>query len=160
MLVLTVPVVPGVSLESAVFPSFESLAGHVMAAYAEASRLDTSTPHACSGAAPSGASAGSEVSDVIDQPPSAPRLFQVLPTAGPAFMPIAIGGTNFGVGTIPYVNGTPSVRLFNWNCQNIPLIGSISVGFTIVPPAAPSGAGDVVVEYFGQRSNPFPFTKN
>ncbi|MBM3926608.1 MAG: hypothetical protein FJ320_11645 [SAR202 cluster bacterium] len=89
-----------------------------------------------------------------------PRIFTVLPTSAPAFMPIAIGGSNFDVGAIPYVNGVPSISLFNLSTQNLPLIGSISVGFTIVPRAAPGGTGDVVIEYCAQRSNPFPFTKN
>lgn len=61
---------------------------------------------------------------------------------------------------IPTLEATPSVALFNWGTQNLPLIGSISVGVTLVPPAAPAGPGDVSVEYFGQLSNPFPFTKN
>ncbi len=90
----------------------------------------------------------------------APRIFVVLPTAAPAFIPIAIGGSNFAAPTVPYVNGMPSIALFNWSTQNLPLIGSISVGVTIVPPAAIRGAGDVKVEYFGQMSNPFPFTVN
>jgi hypothetical protein len=89
-----------------------------------------------------------------------PRIFILLPTAGPSFMPLGIGGSNFDTGTIPYVNGIPSISLFNFSTQSLPLIGSISVGFTIVPPGAPSGPGDVVVEYIQQRSNPFPFTKN
>jgi hypothetical protein len=75
-------------------------------------------------------------------------------------MPLAVAASNFASPTVPYINGTPSISLFNWSTQNIPLIGSISIGFTIVPPAAPSGPGDVRVEYFGQRSNAFPFTKN
>lgn len=89
-----------------------------------------------------------------------PKIFIILPTSGPAFMPVGIGGMNFDVGTIPFFNNTPSIALFNFGTRNLPLIGSISVGFTIVPPAAPTGPGNVVVEYLGQRSNPFPFTKN
>ncbi|MGH9870336.1 MAG: RHS repeat-associated core domain-containing protein [Candidatus Polarisedimenticolia bacterium] len=89
-----------------------------------------------------------------------PRIFILLPSSGPSFMPVGTGGTNFGAGTIPYINSVPSVSLFNFSVRNLPLIGSISVGFTIVPPAAYSGPGDVRVEYFGQMSNPFPFTKN
>ncbi len=89
-----------------------------------------------------------------------PRIFILLPTSGPAFHPPGMGGASFPSGSIPYVNSVPSISLFNWSLQNIPLIGSISVGFTIVPPAAPSVSGDVVVEYQSQRSNPFPFTKN
>jgi hypothetical protein len=92
--------------------------------------------------------------------PAPPRLLHAGPSSGPAFIPIAIGGSNFAEGTVPHVSGTPSISIFNWQIQNIPLIGSISVGFTIVPPAAPSGAGDVTVEYLGQRSNAFPFTVN
>ena len=91
---------------------------------------------------------------------AAPRIFLLLPSSGPAFMPLGISGTDFDVGAIPYVNGVPSISLFNWSVVNVPLIGSIGVGFTIVPPAAPSGSGDVVVEYQNQRSNPFPFTVN
>jgi len=87
-----------------------------------------------------------------------PRIFLVLPSSGPAFMPLGIGGTNFDAGAIPYVNGVPSVLLSNISTQSLPLIGSVSLAFTIVPPAAPPGPGDVVVEYLAQRSNPFPFT--
>ncbi len=66
----------------------------------------------------------------------------------------------FARGTIPYINSMPSMSIFDFSVQNIPLIGSVSVGFTIVPPAAPSGSPAVTVQYSGQRSNPFPFTKN
>ena len=72
---------------------------------------------------------------------------------------MGIGGTNFDTGSIPYINAIPSISLFNFSTRTLPLIGAISVGFTIVPPAAPSGQGDVVIDYFGQRSNPFPFRK-
>lgn len=89
-----------------------------------------------------------------------PRIFILLPSSGPGFMPLGIGGTNFDRGTVPYVNSVPSVAIFNFSIRNIPLLGSISVGFTIVPPAAPSGPGDVMVEYNGQQSNRFPFTVN
>lgn len=89
-----------------------------------------------------------------------PRIFILLPMSGPGFMPLGIGGTNFDRGTVPYVNSVPSVAIFNFSIRNIPLLGSISVGFTIVPPAAPQGPGDVMVEYNGQQSNRFPFTVN
>jgi hypothetical protein len=89
-----------------------------------------------------------------------PRIFILLPTSGPSFMPLGIGGTNFDTGTIPYVNNMPSLSLFNFSTRQLPLIGSISVGFTIVPPQAPSGAGFVQLNYFGALSNTFPFTKN
>lgn len=89
-----------------------------------------------------------------------PRIFILLPSSGPGFMPVGIGGTNFDRGTVPYINSVPSLAIFNFSVRNIPLLGSISVGFTIVPPAAPSGSGDVMVEYNGQQSNRFPFTVN
>ncbi len=89
-----------------------------------------------------------------------PRIFIILPTSAPAFTPIAIGGTNFNEGAIPYINGVPSIALFNFSLRNIPLIGCISVGFTIVPPEAPPGTLTAEIQYFGQLSNPFPFTKN
>ncbi|MBI4173468.1 MAG: hypothetical protein HY519_01995 [Candidatus Aenigmarchaeota archaeon] len=89
-----------------------------------------------------------------------PRIFILLPTSGPAYMPIGIGGTNFGAGAVPYVNGATSSALFNFNTQNLPLIGSLSVGVTLVPPAAPGNGSGVQVEYFSQRSNRFPFTVN
>lgn len=63
-----------------------------------------------------------------------------------------------GRGTVPYINSVPSLAMFNFSVRNIPLLGSISVGFTIVPPAAPSGSGDIMIEYNGQQSNRFPFT--
>ena len=62
-----------------------------------------------------------------------PRIFILLPTSGATLMPLGIGGSNFDLGTIPYVN---------------------------VPPAAAPGPGNVRVEYFSQQSNPFPFTTN
>lgn len=89
-----------------------------------------------------------------------PRIFIILPTSAPAFMPVAIGGTNFAQGTIPYINAVPSIALFNISFRNIPLIGSIAVGFTIVPPEASPESFTVQIEYLGQLSNPFPFTKN
>lgn len=93
-----------------------------------------------------------------EDPTAPPRIYAVLPTSAPSFMPIAIGGTNFGQGAIPFINNTPSISLFGFSTQNLPLIGSISVGVTIVPPSPPPGGGAVQVEWFGQRSNPFPFT--
>ena len=102
------------------------------------------------GAAPGGGGTGGTQ--------QAPRIFILLPSSGPAFTPIGIVGANFDRGTTPYINGTPSIMLFTWSVQNIPLIGSLSVGFTIVPPDAPRGTGDVVIEYRGRRSNAFPFT--
>ncbi len=89
-----------------------------------------------------------------------PRIFITLPMSGPAFMPLGVGGTNFNTGMVPYVNGIPSIAIFTFSIQNIPLLGSVAVGMTIVPPAAPMGPGDVVLDYLGQRSNPFPFTVN
>jgi hypothetical protein len=87
-----------------------------------------------------------------------PRIFLVLPSSGLPGMPIGIGGTNFDVGTIPYVNDVPSVSLSNFRYSNLPLIGPIAVGFTIIPPAAPFGNGVLTVEYLCKGSNPFPFT--
>jgi len=88
---------------------------------------------------------------------SAPRVLIALPNAGPAFLPIAIGGANFGDGAIPYFNSTPSLSIFNFSTQNIPLIGSVSVGFTLVPPAISATSSDLTIEYCGQQSNSFPF---
>lgn len=153
---LTVPLVPGVELRSGAFPDFASVGSSVMEAYAEASWRDASDPSSCATAAASNDAPADLVT--TDGATGAPTIFVVLPMSGPAFMPIGIGGTNFAQGTIPYVNGTPSIALFNWSCQNLPLIGSIAIGFTIVPPAAPRGPGDIVVEYLGQRSAPFPFS--
>jgi hypothetical protein len=90
----------------------------------------------------------------------APRIFVVLPTSAPAFMPVVISGSGFADPTVPFINNVPSVSLFNFGTQNIPLIGSISVGVTIVPPAAPLGASAIQIEYLGQKSNPFPFSVN
>jgi hypothetical protein len=87
----------------------------------------------------------------------APSILIALPNAGPAFLPIAISGVNFGSGAVPYFNSTPSLSLFNFSTQNIPLIGSVSVGFTLVPPAISATSSDLTIEYCGQRSNPFPF---
>jgi len=85
-----------------------------------------------------------------------PRIFIVLPSSGGMFMPVGIGGTNFDSGTIPFINGMPSIALFNWSLTSIPLIGSVSIGFTIVPPGAPSGAGYVQVTYYGQVATSSP----
>jgi hypothetical protein len=92
-----------------------------------------------------------------DSDNSAPRILIVLPNAGPAFLPIVIGGTNFSAGAVPYFNSTPSLPLFNFSTQNIPLIGSVSSGFTLVPPAISATSSDLTIEYCGQRSNSFPF---
>lgn len=90
-----------------------------------------------------------------------PRIFILLPSSGgPSFMPVGVVGANFDNGAVPFFTGHPSISLYNLNTQNLPLIGPVSVGVTLVPPAAPSGAGDITVEYLGQRSNPFPFSKN
>ncbi|HEV2193383.1 MAG TPA: hypothetical protein VGR54_07195 [Nitrosopumilaceae archaeon] len=89
-----------------------------------------------------------------------PRIFVVLPTSGPLFFPLGIGGTNFDQSAIPYFGTIPGGQLFNFGLNNLPLIGSIEVGFTIVPPGAPSGAGDIHLIYFGQKSNTFSFTVN
>jgi hypothetical protein len=139
----TVPLLERVQIRGGVFPSLDALGEHVLAAYAAASagQGGCTSSGGCTFSGP-------------------PRIFILLPSSGPAFMPLGIGGTNFDRGTIPYVNSVPSISLFNFSTRNLPLIGSISVGFTIVPPAARSGTGDVMIEYNGQRSNPFPFTKN
>ncbi len=89
--------------------------------------------------------------------PAPSRMFLMLPSSGPSFMPLGIGGTGFDNGSVPYFGTTPSVSLFNFALQNIPLIGSIAVGFTIVPPAAPSGTGEVTVETGSQTSNGVAF---
>jgi hypothetical protein len=139
----TVPLLEGVRLRGGFFPSFSALSDHVMSAYqrASAGQGGCTSSGGCTFNGP-------------------PRIFILLPSSGPSFMPLGIGGTNFDRGTVPYVNSIPSISLFNFSTRNLPLIGSISVGFTIVPPAAPSGPGDVMVEYNGQQSNRFPFTKN
>jgi hypothetical protein len=146
--VFTVPVLDGVGVRGGVFPDYDSMSRHIVDAYRDASDAYKAQTGGCSTGA-----GGCQFS-------GPPRIFILLPSSGPSFMPLVVGGSNFDVGTIPYVNSTPSVSIFNFSTRNIPLLGSISVGFTIVPPAAPSGPGDVHVEYFGQRSNPFPFTKN
>lgn len=143
----TVPIVEGVKLSSGMFPSMETLSDYILSAYQSASDTDNSSGGGCT----------RPEECVFTEPP---RIIMVFPQGGPGFMPLGIGGSNFASPTIPYVNGTPSIALFSWSIQNLPLIGSISVGFTIVPPAAPKGAGDVKVEYLSQRSNPFPFSKN
>ena len=91
-----------------------------------------------------------------------PRILVLLPSSGPSFTPLAAVGTGFDPsrGTIPHINGIPSLSLFDISVRPLPLVGSVSVGMTIVPPQAPAGAGDVTIEHMGQRSNPFPFTKN
>ncbi|GIW70697.1 MAG: hypothetical protein KatS3mg102_0239 [Planctomycetota bacterium] len=94
-----------------------------------------------------------------------PRIWILLPSRAPAFVPVGIGGAHFSNPSTPWFipvgsgNGVASVTLFNWSVQNIPLIGSVSVGFTIVPPALPVGFATVEVEYLGMRSNAFPFEK-
>jgi hypothetical protein len=90
----------------------------------------------------------------------APKLLLAFPGEASAGEQIALVGSNFDRGTIPYINSVPSLAMFNLSSRNIPLLGSISVGFTIVPPAAKPGSGDVMVEYNGQQSNRFPFTVN
>jgi hypothetical protein len=93
-------------------------------------------------------------------PATAPRILFVIPSSGPAFMPIAITGFSFSQGMIPFVNNVPSVAIFSWSTQNLPLIGSVGVAATFVPPAAPSGPGSVVLSASGMLSNPAPFTVN
>jgi hypothetical protein len=44
--------------------------------------------------------------------------------------------------------------------QIVPHGSSVDDGYTIVPPAAPSGPGDVMDEYNDKDSNPFPPTPN
>jgi hypothetical protein len=139
---LTVPVLAGVTLRNGMFPDLESLSSYVMETYAAASQGGTGT-----------GTGGTQFN-------GPPRIFILLPSSGPGFMPVGIGGTNFDRGTVPYINSVPSVAIFNFSTRNIPLLGSISVGFTIVPPASKPGPGDVMVEYNGQQSNRFPFTKN
>lgn len=90
----------------------------------------------------------------------APKLLFAFPGEASAGEQVALVGSNFDRGTIPYINSVPSLAIFNLSSRNIPLLGSISVGFSIVPPAAKPGDGDVMVEYNGQQSNRFPFTVN
>jgi hypothetical protein len=94
-----------------------------------------------------------------------PRLWIILPSSAGSFIPVGFGGANFDNPTTPYFtpsgssNPVASVSLFNWGIRNIPLIGSISIGFTITPPALQSGPATVEVDYFGMRSNAMSFTK-
>lgn len=89
-----------------------------------------------------------------------PRLWIVLPATAPAFIPVGLGGQNFDAGTVPYfastITGPP---LFNWGLRNIPLIGSVSIGFTLVPSNLPVGTTTVEVDYLGVRSNQMSFEK-
>jgi hypothetical protein len=142
--VLTAPVLRGVRLSSRTFRDYESVSRHIMKAYENASPAQDTNGDCVSGC----------------QPGNPPRIFILLPSSGGAFMPVGIGGTNFDRGTVPFFSEVPSLALFEISERNIPLLGSISVGFTIVPPAAPAGPGDVVIEYNGQRSNLFPFAVN
>jgi hypothetical protein len=89
-----------------------------------------------------------------------PRIFVVLPTSGPAFMPVGIGGTNFDQGGIPYFGTIPGGQLFNIGLKNLPLVGSISAGIAYYPGGLPSGNAAVTIQEFGQTSNSFPFTVN
>jgi hypothetical protein len=104
---------------------------------------------------PGAVSTGTTTGTVL---PGAPQIYLVLPSSGAAFMPVGIGGKGFDSGTLPYVNGSPSVALFNFTTGQIPLIGPISIGFTIVPPGAPKGPGTVQVQYNGLMSAGYPFT--
>jgi Ca2+-binding RTX toxin-like protein len=48
---------------------------------------------------------------------------------------------------------TPSISLFNWSIQNIPLIGSVGAGFDIVPDDLNGGNGnDIIVSTGGNDS--------
>ncbi|MFC1706139.1 kelch repeat-containing protein [Planctomycetota bacterium] len=89
-----------------------------------------------------------------------PHILIAFPSSGPAFMPVLIGGSNFADPSIPTINGVPSISLFNFAVRNIPLLGSISVGSTIVPMAAPMGPGHLQIEHLGLKSNLYPFTVN
>jgi hypothetical protein len=153
------PVPAAVDLRTQLFPDRSALESHLLRRYMEAIPPPTTIPDHppamdCGPAGTPGAGPGGTVFS------GPPRIFILLPSSGPSFMPVLIAGSNFGPGAIPHVNGVPSIALFSWSQQIIPLIGSIGVGFTTVPPAAPAGPGEIQVEYCGQRSNPFPFTKN
>jgi hypothetical protein len=90
----------------------------------------------------------------------APHILFAVPTSGGSFMPVVITGSRFADPTIPYINGVPSVSIFNFGFNNIPFIGSFAIGTTLVPTAAPRGAGALQIEHYGLRSNLYPFTKN
>ena len=82
------------------------------------------------------------------------------PDHGTSFRPVAVAGSGFDAGAIPYFGAMPSIDLFEFRPHDTPLMGSVSVGFTTVPLLAPLATSDVTFEHLGQRSNPFPFTKN
>jgi hypothetical protein len=87
-----------------------------------------------------------------------PHILFAIPSSGGSFMPIVITGSRFENPTIPYINGVPSMSLFNFGINNIPLIGSFTIGSTIVPGAAPRVTSSHRFDYYGQRSNLYPFT--
>jgi len=89
-----------------------------------------------------------------------PHILFAIPSSAGSWIPIVLVGSRFADPSIPYVNGVPSVSLFNFGLRNIPFIGGFTIGTTLVPVAAPSGPGSLQVEYQGYRSNQYPFTKN
>jgi hypothetical protein len=75
--------------------------------------------------------------------------------------PVLVGGSNFDQAAIPYFGTIPSVQLTNFGLKNIPLIGSISAGFTVVPPSISSGTTtNVTLQEYGLVSNIFPLQVN
>jgi len=92
--------------------------------------------------------------------PAPPVILTVAPAAAPRLFPVLIVSSGADPGSTVLVNGAEALGLSNFGQRNIPLIGSFSVGMTIVPVAAPRGKGAIVVEYQGQKSNRFPFTVN
>lgn len=90
-----------------------------------------------------------------------PNILVVLPN--PTFaIPIIgsvvlVGGSNFDQSAVPYFGTTPSVQLYNFGVQNIPFVGSVAAGFTVVPPSISAGTTtNVSVQEYGLMSNFVP----
>jgi hypothetical protein len=150
--VVTFMIPGGVDLKSGVFASRAELEQYLLEQYVEAVPVPDVPAEPPKPAC--------DAPGVGDGTTGAPRILVVVPSSAAPGTPIAVGGLRFDDGAVPFVNSSPSLSVYGHQMQNIPLIGSISVGFTVVPPAAPAGPGDVRVEYCGQMSNRYPFTVN
>ena len=81
--------------------------------------------------------------------PADPNLLTMFPGRAIRGQNVAFVGVGIGPGYVPYFGEVPGRTLGSFSSRNVPLLGNVSVGFTVVPPTSPIGTVPVYVASFG-----------
>jgi hypothetical protein len=81
--------------------------------------------------------------------PADPNLLTMFPGRAFRGQNVAFVGVGIGAGYVPYFGEVPGRTLGSFSSRNVPLLGNVSVGFTVVPPTSPIGNVPVYVASFG-----------